>query len=85
MRRTLIYLDEDQNEQLERLAEQEHVSRAELIRRLLSRALAGTDHDVEVDCAAIEGSFGVLADATAFERRRDERDEHLDRIRRVGE
>ena len=84
MHRTNIYLDEDQSRQLDELADHEGVSRSELIRQLLSRALAGTDHDLEVDRAAIASSFGVLADVTPVERTGDERGKHLDRLwRRV--
>jgi metal-responsive CopG/Arc/MetJ family transcriptional regulator len=84
MHRTNIYLDEEQSEQLDQLAAQEGVSRAELIRRLLARALAGTDHDLEVDLAAIKSSFGVLADAAPVERGHDARGEHLDHMWRLG-
>lgn len=39
MKRTNIYLDEEQTASLDKLAAQEGVSRAELIRLLLNRAL----------------------------------------------
>jgi len=84
MRRTNIYLDEAQSELLDRLAAEEGLSRAEIIRRLLARALAGTDHDLEVDLEAIRSSFGVIADVAPAERKPDARQRHLDRMWRLG-
>lgn len=85
MHRTNIYLDEQQSEQLDQVAAQEGVSRAELIRRLLARALAGTDHDLEVDLVAIRSSHGVLRGGASAARGRDLRAEHLDRMWDLGE
>jgi hypothetical protein len=84
MRRTNIYLDDDQTERLDQRAAQEGVSRAELIRRLLDDALAGTDHDLAVDVDAIRTSFGALADAAPVDRAHDARGDHLDRMWRLG-
>jgi len=57
------------------------VSRAELIRTLIDRAIGGQPGvDLAADLAAIEGSFGVLADREAFSRGRDERADYLDRL-----
>jgi len=84
MRRTNIYLDEEQSALLDRLAAEEGVSRAELIRRLLGRALTGTDHDLTVDLDAIDASFGVLADVEPAAREPDARQRHLDRMWRIG-
>jgi hypothetical protein len=83
MRRTNIYLDEDQTKVLDRLADEDGTSRAEVIRRLLARALAGKDHVVDVDLGAIRSSFGVLAGAAAVEREPDARQQHLDRMWRL--
>jgi hypothetical protein len=79
MKRTNIYLAEGQAEALDRVAEAEGVSRAELIRGLIDRAIGGQPGaDLAVDLAAIEGSFGVLAGQEAFSRGPDERMDYLD-------
>lgn len=80
MRRTNIYLDEQLTATLDRLAEQEGVSRAELIRRLLNRALASADESLASDLAAIDDSFGALRDIDVPVRRPTGREEHLARI-----
>lgn len=84
MRRTNIYLDERQTEALDRLATAEGTSRAELIRRVLDRWLAGDAPDVEADLAAIDASFGALGDLEEHERSPDGRAAHLDRVWRLG-
>jgi Ribbon-helix-helix protein, copG family len=80
MRRTNIYLDEEQTAALDRLAEQEGVSRAELIRRLLDRNLANADESLASDLHAIEDSFGSLRDIDVPVRDQGGREEHLARI-----
>lgn len=80
MRRTNIYLDEEQTTSLDRLAEQEGVSRAELIRQLLNRALAGADDNLASDLKAIEDSFGTLRDLDTPGRFPGDREEHLARM-----
>ncbi|ORW08196.1 CopG family transcriptional regulator [Mycolicibacter longobardus] len=80
MRRTNIYLDEEQTASLDLLAKQEGVSRAELIRRFVDRALAGANPTVNADVSAIEQSFGILVDLEAPERGPGERQRHLTRI-----
>lgn len=79
MRRTNIYLDEDQTASLDQLAQQQGVSRAELIRRLLDRALTGADvsRSVDADLAAITDSFGVIRDLDLPARGTDGRERHL--------
>jgi hypothetical protein len=86
MRRTNIYLDEQQTASLDRLAHQEHVSRAELIRRLIDRALTGADasRGVDADLAVIEDSFGAMRDLQPPVRRPDGREQHLAEIWRQG-
>ena len=79
MKRTKIYLADGQAEALDRVAEAEGVSRAELIRGLIDRAIGGQrGADLAADLAAIDGSFGVLAGEDAFSRGRDERMSYLD-------
>lgn len=84
MERTNIYLDTSQRDALDRLANDEGVSRAEVIRRLLDRTLRAGSRDVEGDLRAIEDSFGVLSDLESIDREPDERAAHLDRIWRLG-
>jgi Ribbon-helix-helix protein, copG family len=79
MKRTNIYLAENQAAALDRVAQAEGVSRAELIRTLIDRAIGGhAGADLAADLAAIDSSFGVLAGQEAFSRGRDERMDYLD-------
>lgn len=81
MQRTNIYLDDAQIEALDRLAGDEGVSRAEIVRRLLDRSLAGDDRDLAADLQAIDESFGALRDADiSFDRGPDGRAAHLDEL-----
>jgi hypothetical protein len=79
MKRTNIYLAEGQAEALDRVAEAEGVSRAELIRGLIDRAIGGQPGaDLAADLSAIKASFGVLAGQEAFSRGPDRRMDYLD-------
>lgn len=60
MQRTNIYLDDRQIELLDLQARDQGLSRAELIRRIVDRSLAGADDDLAADLAAIDFSFGAL-------------------------
>ncbi|KAA8962558.1 CopG family transcriptional regulator [Mycobacterium sp.] len=80
MKRTNIYLDEQQTTALDRLATQEGVSRAELIRQLLNRVLADADESLASDLQSIEDSFGALADIEVPVRGRSGREDYLARI-----
>lgn len=80
MDRTNIYLEHRQTEALDRLARDEGVSRAEMIRRLLDRALGGVDDDLAGDLVAIDDSFGALQDADVPERGPGDREDHLARM-----
>ena len=81
MKRTNIYLAEGQAAALDRIAQAEGVSRAELIRELIDRAVGGNPGaDLAADLAAIDGSFGILAGDEVMARRRDERMDYLDRL-----
>ena len=75
MKRTNIYLAEGQAAALDRVAQAEGVSRAELIRELIDRAIGGRP---QADLAAISASFGVLAGQESFHRARDQRMDYLD-------
>ena len=81
MKRTNIYLAEGQADALDRVAQAAGVSRAELIRELIDRAIGGhPGADLVADLAAIYGSFGVLAGQGAFTREPDERMSYLERL-----
>lgn len=77
-----MYLDEAQTAVLDEVAHEQGISRAELVRRLLHRGIENTPVDQAADLAAIEDSFGVLADASFSGRGPDQREAHLDRLRR---
>lgn len=79
MKRTNIYLAEGQAAALDRAAEAAGVSRAELIRELIDRAIGGhPGADLAADIAAINTSFGILAGQEEFSRARDQRMDYLD-------
>jgi hypothetical protein len=79
MKRTNIYLAEGQADALDRAAA--GVSRAELIRVLIDRAIGGhPGADLTADLAAISDSFGILAGQEAFSRGRDQRMDYLNRL-----
>jgi predicted DNA-binding ribbon-helix-helix protein len=80
MKRTNIYLDEQQTAALDQLAKQENISRAELIRQLLDRVLANADESLASDLRAIEDSFGALHDIDVPVRGQGGREDHLARI-----
>lgn len=80
MKRTNIYLDEGQTASLDKLAGQQGVSRAELIRQILGRALSNAGEDLVGDLKAIDDSFGVLGDVESPDRRRGSREDYLDRM-----
>ena len=80
MKRTNIYLDEEQTASLDRLAGQQGISRAELIRRLLDRTLNNADDNLASDLKAIDDSFGLLSDMESPDRGPGDREGHLDRM-----
>lgn len=86
MKRTNIYLGEEQSAAVEDAAQARGISRAELIRQLIDSGLSGTGSaDLEADLAAIDESFGAAADSGEFVARGDDdRARHLDRISRLA-
>jgi hypothetical protein len=65
MKRTNIYLTEEQNRLIARRAQALEVSKAEVVRRVLDAGLGITDGtDVE---AALEANFGLWADRSEKE------------------
>lgn len=81
MRRTTIYLADEQAEALDTIAHGEGISRAELIRRLVDRGISAAPVDLDADLTAIESSFGSWADGDLPARAPDARAAHLERIR----
>lgn len=79
MQRTNIYLEDQQTQSLDRLAAEQGISRAELIRRLIDRGLAG-EADREADLARIDFAFGG-ADIEMPARTRSARSRRLDALR----
>ncbi len=84
MQRTNIYLEARQTELLDGIAAQEGVSRAEVIRRIIDRALAGSDDDLTAGLTAIDQSFGVLEEADVPVRDSGDRERHLARMWKSG-
>ena len=82
MKRTNIYLEERQTAILDRMASEQGVSRAEIVRRLLDEALHEQGENVAAGVAAIRESFGVLRDAefNPTDRGEDARSRHLARV-----
>ena len=82
MKRTNIYLGEEQSAALDDMAHAQGLSRAEVIRALIDRELgAAASADLETDVMAIEGSFGALADEDFVPQRGpDARAAHLDDV-----
>ena len=62
MRRTQLYLTDEQRERIARQADDAGVSQAEIVRRLLDGAL-GIDAGAEERVAAIDATAGLLSDA----------------------
>jgi hypothetical protein len=81
MHRTNIYLTEEQRAQLDARARAEGISRAELVRNVLDRAIRGDANRLAADLAAITDSFGALAD-DSFELDRSDgaRGAHLEHV-----
>jgi plasmid stability protein len=86
MRRTNIYLTDEQRAALAARAAAEDTSAAELVRRLIDQALFGPNDDLTYDLAAIEASFGVLRGNELdidVDRADGQRGVHLRRISRL--
>lgn len=80
MRRTNIYLADDQCTALDELARSSGISRAEAVRRLIDEAIASDRRDLQGDLAAIEESFGTLREDVVFDRGVDGRARHLEAL-----
>ena len=81
MQRTNIYLEDRQTAALDRLAAEEGISRAELIRRILDRALGGGDDDRAADLARLDHAFGAVVEVDLPERGPGRRERMLEEIR----
>lgn len=85
MKRTNLYFDDRQSGELARLAREQGVSRAEVVRRLIDH-VGREGNKLENQLDAIEKSFGALAgdtEITELDRGPDERAAHLERLRRL--
>lgn len=80
MQRTNIYLEPRQTAALDRIAADLGVSRAEVIRQIVDRAVGGADDNLAADLAAIEESFGAAPQIEAPRREAGARQDHLDEI-----
>jgi metal-responsive CopG/Arc/MetJ family transcriptional regulator len=81
MKRTNICLTESQAAVLDRVAEAEGVSRAELIRELIDRAIGWhRGADLAADLAAIQVSFAGLAGQEHSPRGQNHRMDYQDRL-----
>lgn len=87
MKRTNIYLAEQQTAVLDQLAEDEGISRAELIRRIIDQALNLQTSSLESDLSAIRDSTGALGQSGIDlpVRAEDDRERHLARIWKLSE
>lgn len=86
MRRTNIYLSDEQRAALAARAAAEGTSTAELVRRLIDQALLGSSDDLTADLAAVDVSFGALRDDELdvdIDRADGQRGAHLRRIARL--
>jgi len=81
VRRTNIYLDDDQCVALDERAAAVGISRAELIRRYLDEALGRGGDDLEADLGAIRAAAGLWSDrgVDLIERSPGEREADLER------
>ena len=81
MHRTDIYLSDEQIARLDARARSEGMSRAELVRQVLDRALHGDPDRTAAELAAVTDSFGALpGDEVTLDRRDGARGAHLDRV-----
>lgn len=73
MRRTNIYLDDDQLLALDQVASRRQTTRAEVVRSFIQMGLSGDHRDLHSDLRALDQSFGALSAewAAAEEFRRD--------------
>lgn len=80
MQRTNIYLEDRQTTALDRLAAEEGISRAELIRRILDRALQGYDGDVSADLARLDYAFEAVVELDVAGREPSARERLVDAL-----
>jgi hypothetical protein len=80
MRRTNIYLEERQIVELDRRARAQGVSRADVVRTIIDRALDEHDSTLEADLVAIDEAFGSAPNFPLPPRDSGERQARLDSI-----
>ena len=80
MQRTNIYLDQAQVEALDGIAGKDGVSRAQVVRRLIDRGLAGAGQDTDALVNAIFSAGGTCKDVELSGRGSSQRQEYLDQL-----
>jgi len=79
MHRTTIYLHQNQLAALDGIAGRDGISRAEVVRRLIDRGLAGYEQDTTALLGAIRAVAGTCQAIELPSRGTGRRQEHLDR------
>ncbi len=85
MQRTNIYLEDRQTAALDRLAAEEGISRAELIRRILDRSLQGRGGVRDADLARLDFAFETAVEIDLPDREPGDRERMLDQLQDRGE
>jgi hypothetical protein len=80
MQRTNIYLEDRQTAALDRLAADEGISRAELIRRIIDRSLSGTGDDQASDLVRLDLAFSGAIDIELPDRTDGSRERRLEEL-----
>ena len=78
MQRTNIYLEDRQTAVLDRLAAEEGITRAQLIRRILDRAIGGSDGDRDADLARLDFAFASAVEIDVPAREPGDRERLVD-------
>jgi hypothetical protein len=79
-----ICLEDRQSAALDRLAAEQGISRAELIRRILDRALFGHDDHAQADLARMEYAFEAVVELDVAGRQPGDPEQHVELDRRAG-
>ena len=80
MRRTNIYLDEATITHLDRLANAQGSSRAEIVRRMVHVGLANHDRDEQHDLRELDRTFGIARGIQFHRQGESAREAHLDEM-----
>ena len=80
MRRTNIYLDDATITHLDRLADTQGVSRAEVVREMIQAGLVNQDRDEQYDLRQLDATFGIARDIQFYREGGSARDAHLNEM-----